>query len=112
MDGVRRHAQDRALREESAADGEPALWHFPGQTDAQRRVDAERLVDDGLEVGQPLDLLKRRDLVLVRGVRVGGAERGVELGLELALRCLVLGEPVGDRTRGAAVEYSTLRVKD
>ena len=53
-------------------------------------MDAEGLVDDGVEIGETLDLLVRRDRVIVR------AERGVELLLELALGGLVPGEPVRD----------------
>ena len=95
VDRVRRYAEHGALGEESAADGDASLGDHPWQADARRRVDAERFVDDGLEVGQTLDLLEARD-----GVVLG--ERVVELLLQLALDVGVLGEVVGDRARRAA----------
>ena len=47
-------------------------------------------LDDGVEIGKTLDLLVRRDRVIIR------TERGVELLLELALGGLVPREPVRD----------------
>ncbi len=91
MDGVGRDGEHGAFGEEPAADGQAALREQAREPYPRRRVYAQRLVEDRLEVRKPLDLLVRRDRVVV------ARERRVELLLELALRVLVLCEVVGER---------------
>ena len=95
MDGERRHAQNCALWERLAEYSQPAFGRQTREANRRSGVNAEDFVDDGVEIRETLDLLVRRDRVVL------GSERGVELLLKLALGGLVPGEPVRDSAGGA-----------
>lgn len=92
VDRVRRDAENGALGEELPADRQTALRDETRKTHTRRGVDAQRLVNNRLEVCQLLDFLERRHRIVVV------AQGLIKLLLEFALHLGVVREVVRNGT--------------
>lgn len=93
VDCVRGDAQYSTFWEKASANREPTLGRESRKTNARRRVDPQRLVYDSLEIGQTLDLLVRRNGVVL------GTQGIIELLLKGSLYLRVVGKMVRNSTR-------------
>lgn len=93
VDCVCGDAQYSTFREKASANREPTLWSESWETNTRRRVDPQRLVYDSLEIGQTLDLLVRRNGVVL------GTQGIIELLLKSSLYLRVVGKMVRNSTR-------------
>jgi len=96
MDRETRHAYHGAFGEVFAADVEPTFRDDTRETQGRGGVDAKRLIDARIEVGQLLHLIRSCD------GEIFGTEMFIEVRLQLALDVRVACEVVYDGAGGAA----------